>query len=124
MKETYIRFRCSEEEKAIIEAMALQDKDSNSMSEYILNLVKKDTKAAKRIEIFAIVMNAGKVVSKTSCGVYLFSEDGRASKELYKKVEEIGQQCKTKNGDMVVYATSDGELLATNILSDECWLMK
>lgn len=124
MKETYIKFRCTDEMKAIVEAMALKDKEAHNMSEYIINLVKKDARASKSIEIFAVVMNTGKVVSKTSCGVYLFSEDGRASKDLYKKVEEIGQQCKTKKNDVVVYATSEGDMLTTNVLSDECWLVK
>lgn len=124
MKETYIKFRCTEEEKAIIEAMALKDKDSHNMSEYILGLVKKDSGTCRSVEIIANIMNTGKVKEKVSCGVYLFSEDGRASKDLYKKIEEIGNQIRKNKTDIIIYTSSEGEMLTTNVLSDECWLLK
>ena len=124
MKETYIKFRCTDEDKATIEAMALKDKEAHNMSEYILNLVRKDVKASRSKEVFAEIMNAGEVVSRVSCGFFLFSEIGRASKDLYKKVEDISKKYMARNDDTVVFVTSEGEKLITNVLSDECWLVK
>lgn len=124
MKETCIKFRCTEEDKAIIEAMALKDKNAHNMSEYILNLVRKDAKNCRNVELIANVMFNGEVVKKISCGYYLFSEDGKASKDLYKKVEQIGNGIEKGPDDLVIYTTPEGEVLTTNVLSNECWLIK
>ena len=124
MKESYIRFRCTEEEKAIIEAMAISDKEATSMSDYILNLVKKDAEMYEIIEIFAVKMDvsSGNEKERKRCGKYLFKE-GRASKDVYKKVEEVRNTFWEKSAEEpVVYVSSDSRMLVTDMISKECWL--
>lgn len=58
MKDTYIRIRCTEQEKAIIQAMAEQS--GMSMSEYILDLANNDKQWYHEIEVFAVVKGINK----------------------------------------------------------------
>lgn len=87
-KESYIRFRCTGREKAIIEAMALHDTYSNSISEYILNLVMNDYKQCHEVEVYGCLYKKEKEIKKISLGVYLVDDDGRTSINAYKQMQK------------------------------------
>lgn len=95
-KESYIRFRCTGREKAIIEAMALQDTYSDSISEYLINLVMNDYKHCHEVEIYGCLYKKDKEIKKVSLGVYLVDEEGRSSINAYKQMEK---KCKELFGE-------------------------
>ncbi len=83
MKESYIRIRCSEQDKAMIMAMAEQG--GMSMSEYLLDLVNDDKQWYHEVEVFAVTRGTNKAKSETiekgrkSLGKVLVDNYNRAS---------------------------------------------
>ena len=87
MKDSYVRFRCTEQEKAIIEKMALHDPMTENMSDYILSLIKDDYKRCHEVEVFSVVRRKGQEIGRKSLGFYLVDEYGRTSKfKAYKEI--------------------------------------
>lgn len=116
MKDSYIRFRCTEGEKEIIELLALADPYSNSVTEYILGLIKEDLKNYEAITIDAVVYGLTKETLQTiekrraaAIGTAMVDSSGRISAKAYldiwKKAEaEIGQTASRPNHYMVLEA--------------------
>lgn len=116
MKETYIRLRCSEQEKSMISAMAEQN--GMNMSEYILNLIHSEKKYYHDVEVFAVAKGTNKskteVIEKgrKSLGIILVDEQNRASVEVYKKLIKeadnlFGEMAKRPNHHF--YLEAEGE---------------
>lgn len=116
MKDTYIRLRCSEEEKVLIQGMAEQS--GMNMSEYILDLVRADKKWYHEVEVFIVVKGPNKnrdVVEKfrQSLGTILVDDQNRASvyttyKRLAKKAYELTGEL-TKRPSHYSYFEVNGE---------------
>lgn len=83
-KDSYIRFRCTEREKKIIEAMALQDAYAENVSEYILGLIMTDFKHCHEVEVYGCLYIRDREVRKELLGSYLVDERGRTSVYAYK----------------------------------------
>lgn len=83
-KDSYIRFRCTEREKKIIEAMALQDAYAENVSEYILGLIMTDFKYCHEVEVYGCLYKRDIEVRKELLGSYLVDERGRTSVYAYK----------------------------------------
>ena len=110
-KDSYIRFRCTDKDKAIIEAMALQDPYANNVSEYLLNLVSDDFKMCHEVEIYGCLYKKDKEVKKEFLGVYLVDNEGRSSiaayKSMLKKCNELFGEVKYQ--ERYVIQNSEGK---------------
>jgi len=98
MKDSYIRFRCTEQEKRMIEMLALADPYSNGVSEYILDLIRKDALNYRTARVDAVVYGLTKATLQTvekrrePVGEVLISEDVISAKayfDLMKKADEV-----------------------------------
>jgi hypothetical protein len=115
MKESYIRIRCTEQDKLSIQMMAEQN--GISMSEYILSLANEDKKHYKQVEVFGIIrgFNGTETVdiAKKSLGYALVDDCNRASvyttyKRLMKDLSEF-EDCYKKKPQRYAYLEVDGE---------------
>lgn len=128
-KTTYIRFRCTEEEKALIEAMALASAYDNNMSEYILGLVKEDARHMEEIEVFAKFYNGKKQPRVESVGKYLFEvEDGklRTSKKVWSNANKKAEDSLCPDGtgyqQRIELLDAEGRKFTTTAVSDYAWI--
>lgn len=123
-KETYIRFRCTEQEKAMISAMAFQD--GKNISEFILNLISEQKKYYEQVEVFSVVKRMGKEIGRKSLGFYFVDNYGRASvyttwKDISKRMDEHLSEFK-RNTNQTVYAEVNGKKITlSNPFSD--WIV-
>ena len=120
MKDAYIRIRCSEQDKLVIQAMAEQS--GMNMSEYLLSLVNNDKQYYHEVEVFAVVKGINKakteIVEKgrKSLGHVLVDNYNRASahttyKKLYAEAfEAFGALA--KQPQHYFYLEVDGEKVA------------
>lgn len=83
MKDSYIRFRCTEGEKRLIEMLALADPYSNNISEYILGLIKEDSKHYREIEVDAVTYGKGIEKKRIHVGTLLIDDADRISAKAY-----------------------------------------
>ena len=60
MKDCVIRFRCTEDEKTLIEMLASADVWSESVSEYLLNLVREDADNYREVPVYGVVRGVNK----------------------------------------------------------------
>lgn len=124
MKDSYIRFRCTETDKAIVEAMAKQD--GKTMSEYLLDLVRQDYSHCHEEEFEVVVIRKGKEIGRQKLGTYLVDENNRASKyttwsELEAKAEEYYSTFRSQSGQSYSIQ-SNGRKVTTNAMSDYMWI--
>lgn len=106
MKKSYIRIRCSEQDKAMIAAMAEQG--GMSMGEYLLDLVNNDKQCYHEVEVFAVARGTNKANTETiekgrkSLGKVLVDDYNRASvyttyerlmKEAYALFGKMAERC-------------------------------
>ena len=119
--ETYVKFRCTEQEKAIINAMAMQG--GVSASEFILNLIADQKQYYEQVEVFSVIKRSGVAVDRKSIGVYLVDKLGRASvyttwKDISEKMEDHLSEFK-RISNQHVYAEVNGfQIKAPSPLSD------
>ena len=84
--DNYIRFRCTEVQKAQIKAYA--DANAMNMSEYILSLVEEDSKYYFEKDIYAVHCKNGSVETKRELiATVLCDNFGRIPIEMYKKID-------------------------------------
>lgn len=126
MKDNYIRFRCTEAEKTTIEALAKAQ--GYSMSEYILSLVKEDSKFFHESEFQVIVYRDGKEIGRKSLGFFLLDDQDRADKyttgkELTDLAEEYYSTFK-KHTSQSYRIESNGRKMTTTPMADYIWLEK
>lgn len=102
MKESYIRLRCTEQDKLAIQMMAEQS--GMSMSEYILSLIEDDKKYYKQVEVFGVIKEFKDEmveIARKSLGYVLVDEHNRASvyttyERLMKALSEFEDEYKKK----------------------------
>lgn len=87
-KDSYIRFRCTEREKKIIEAMALQDAYAGNVSEYIISLIMEEFKHCHEVEVYGCLYKKDKEVKREPLGSYLVDKNGRTSMHAYEQMEK------------------------------------
>lgn len=85
-KNTYIRVRCTEREKEIIEALALRDPRGGNISKYIMGLAMKDFERCHEVEVYGCLYREDKEVRREFLGRYLVDEEGRTSVHVYARM--------------------------------------
>jgi hypothetical protein len=88
MKDSYVRFRCTKEEKELIDALVLQDAYSDNITDYIMSLIKNDAQNTHEVNIYACLCKDGKTIRREFVGCYLADKYGRASRDTYKDIEK------------------------------------
>lgn len=83
MKESYIRFRCTETQKEM--AKTLAEANDMNMSEYVVSLIEADSNFYTEKEIFGVLVKKNKV-EKISFGYVLVDNDGRMRSSKFKKL--------------------------------------
>ena len=128
MKDNVVRFRCSEEEKHHIEMLAEADPYAENVSEYIMELVKRDAENFRTAKAIGIVRGRKKgtdeVIEKkrVDLGEILIDEAGRISTKTYARLvsafkEDCGTLLNQPNHRLELYA--DGRRIKTpNTMAD------
>lgn len=123
MKDCVIRFRCTEEEKSMIERLAGADVWAESVSDYLLGLVRTDAELYREAEVYAVVRGinrAGEDVEKRRAlvgTVLIEKETGKSSKKEYSRLwkaacDLMGSTADRPNHRM--YLECDGQEVETN----------
>lgn len=124
MKDAYIRFRCTEAQKALIEQMAKND--GSTMSEFIIGEMMARAKHFHEATFEVVVKRKGVEIGRKEIGTYLLDEYNRASgytvyKELNEKALEYFRTFKQKPNDSYIIE-SNGKRVITNEMSSYMWL--
>ncbi len=124
MKDTYIRIRCTEQQKEVCKKLA--EAEGKGMSEYIIDLIKEDAKWYHPVEVYAVAKGPDKThtiiekARKLVDTIYI-DESGRCDASLYFSLYKKADELTNNIGDRpahYMYLEVNGQKVKQPSLSD------
>lgn len=124
MKDTYIRIRCTEQEKEICRKLA--EAEGKGMSEYLIDLIREDAKWYHSVDVYAVAKGPDKdhnVIEKDRklVDTVYIDECGRCDASVYYSMYQKAQELTNNIGDKpahYMYLEVNGQKVKKPSLSD------